>query len=131
MIEQGIYSLLRNDAGVAALAGTRVFPVLLPESPTLPALTYQVVGGSSDQTFETSGYQRLRVQLDCWGESYADAVTLRAAVSKAVDGYQGPLSDGTFLLDAQTLQTADFFEQEARQYRAMLEVYLYFDLPRT
>lgn len=129
MIQIGIFSLLTGFPGVAALVGTRVIPVTLPEPPILPALTYQFAGGSSQPTFETSGMQKQRVQFDCWGQSYDDAASLRAALIAALNGYQGALSDGTYLQNAELLQSMDFFENEARQYRCMVEFYLWYDFP--
>jgi len=127
MIEQGLYTLLAATSTIAAMVGTRIYPLILPEASVLPALTYQVVGGHSSATFDTAGMTRLRMQFDCWGADYLDAITLRVALIAALNGYQGLLSDGTNLQNAQQLQNVDFFDHEARYYRAMTEFYLYFD----
>jgi hypothetical protein len=131
VIEAGIYNLLAGAPGIAALVGTRIHPMVLPEGSPLPALTYQTVGSSSEPTFATSGPQRLRLEINCWAAGYLDAITLRSAVGATLDGYQGVLSEGTYLQDIQSLQQVDFFETDARQYRAMAEFYLYFNLPST
>lgn len=127
MIEAGLFSLLSNTPAIAALVGTRIYPVVLPTAPTLPALSYQIVGAMSKPTLNNSGFQRFRMQFDCWGQDYSDAVTLREALVKALNGYQGLLSDGTMLQNAQFIQPIDFFEHEALQYRCAVEFYLYFD----
>lgn len=125
----GIFSLLTADAGVAALVATRVFPVEVPEDVTLPALLYRFVGGTSSPTLMTSGMQKARVQFDCYGETYDDASALRNAVVAALNGYQGTLADGTLLQNAWALGPGtDFFEDDPRQFRCMVEFYLMYTL---
>lgn len=121
----GIFSLLTANAAVSALIASRVYPVLLPEDPTLPAICYKLIGGRSDATLSTSGMQRTRLEINCYGADYDGASALRTAVIKALEGYQGALSDGTFLQNADLVSPGtDFFEDEPRQYRCMVEFYL-------
>lgn len=127
MILTGLFNLITTTTAWEALAATRLYPVTLPEIPTLPAATYHVIGGTSDPTFETSGMQKLRIQFDHYGNTYADANTLREATRVLLNGFVGALSDGTYLEDAQLIQSVDFFENDARQYRCMSEFYLYFN----
>lgn len=122
-----MYSLLAGTASIAALVGTRISPLVLPESPTLPAITYRTVGGSSKPTFTTAGQQRVRMEFNCWGAAALDAFNLRATLVAALNGYTGTLSDGTNLQNAQRLQNVDYFDHDARIYRAMVEFYLFFD----
>lgn len=127
MIEKGLVAMLLANAPIAAMVGTRISPLVLPENSTLPALTYQTVGSVSRDTLATAGMSRVRMEFNCWGADYLDAITLRAALIAALNGYQGLLSDGTQLQNARQLQSIDFFDHDARLYRAMTEFYLYFD----
>lgn len=131
MIADSIFALLSADPGVAAIAGTRIYPMVLPDDAAFPAITYQQVGGSSTPTMDTSGVQKLRLQIDCWsaplplGGTYRQASGLRDAVRRALDGYSGVLGDGTQLSRAWIVNPGmDFFAHEALQYRCMLEFYL-------
>lgn len=130
MIQTGIFSLITGFPGVAALIGTRCYPVTLPENPTLPALRYQFAGGSSEPTFETSGMQKARIQFDAFAETADAAIALRDALigtqgSPALNGYRGFLGDGTYLQEAQLVGPGtDYFETDPRQYRCMMEFYL-------
>lgn len=129
MILSGIQSLLASNAGIAALASNRIYPVLMPESldlSTYGAVTYHVVGGSSDPTFTTSGMQKLRVQFDCFGSTFKQANLIREAIRLAINGYSGTLNDGTTLQWAELIQPIDHFENDARQYRCSSEYYLHF-----
>lgn len=127
MIEAGLFSLLSGTPAVAAIAGARIYPLVLPTDGELPAVTYQVVGARPDPTLQTSGFQRWRIQCDCWAEDYSAAAGLRDALTTALNGYQGTLSDGTILQNAELIQPIDHFDHEALQYRCTVEFYLYFD----
>jgi hypothetical protein len=119
ILEQNIASVIQAQVSIAALVGTRVYPIVIPEEPTLPAICYQIVGSSSRQTLNTHGLQKIRLQIDCWGDSYGDAVTLRDAVATSLDGYED--ANVQFLL----LSKSDFFDHELLQYRALIEFYIF------
>lgn len=86
MIEAALFGHLSTEAGLAALVGTRVYPVQLPQGATLPAVTYQRI---STQVVQHRGsvapsFSRPRFQLNCWASSYDGTVALRAAVRAAM-----------------------------------------------
>ena len=122
MIEQDLYTALSTATAITALSGTNIFPLVLPTDPTLPAITYQFVGGRGAATMSNRGTQRSRVQIDCWGTTYLQAVTLRNAVIDTLAGYTAP----TFT--SQLLQTIDDFDHELLQYTAKVEFYLTYSL---
>jgi len=128
MILAGLFTLLSTTSTITALVGQRIFPVQLPEQSVLPALTYQIIAVKASPTLTNSGYQRWRLQFDCWGKDYADATNLRAALRLALEGYRGTLSDGTLLQDAQMIQLVDYFEHDSLHWRSMIEFYLFFNL---
>ena len=119
MVEQTLFTALTSSSAVTAICGTRIYPLLLPTEPTLPAIDYKFVGGANQPTMDTTGVQRYRVEINCWGATYAQAVTLRHAVIKALSGYQ---SDNTSI---QFLMPQDIFEPDLLQYRAVAEFYVY------
>lgn len=70
---------------VAALAARRVTWVDRPQESALPAITLQVVSDPRPQHLQ--GFNSLRptrVQLDAWGDSYADVRALTEAAIAAV-----------------------------------------------
>jgi hypothetical protein len=119
MIEQTISTLLSTAPAITALIDARAYPVVLPDDPTLPALCYSIIASSAKATFTTVGTQRFRIEVNCWGTTYSDAVTLRSAVISSLNGY----SNGT--TSVQYLMSQDFFDHELLQYRAMVEFYGY------
>lgn len=130
MIDEGLVALLAADTGVQGILGFSaagsIYQSVMPEDRTLlPCIVYQFVGGSSTPTLGTSGVQRSRVQVDCWATTADASKQLADAVRKALNGYQGTLQDGTPLLDAWILSPGtDYFSDDSRFFRRMLEFYL-------
>jgi hypothetical protein len=121
MIESTLYNIITADPGIAALITTRAYPVILPTDPTLPAISYLIVGGSSTPTMDTSGMQKTRLEVNCWGSTYSDAVTLRTAVRNALSEYFDPVAN----IYITCLQPRDLFDYELRQFRAIYEFYVF------
>jgi hypothetical protein len=122
MFETNLFSVLSAASGITAITGANIFPVELPKDPTLPALTYRTITSVASPTFTTSGLQRARVEIDCWGSRYLDAVNLRTAVIGALNGYVD--ANFTILL----ISFGDVFKNELLQYAATVEFYLFFTL---
>ena len=70
-VETELRGALTGNGAVAALVGTRVYPVVLPQNPTLPAIVYQelrtgtVVASDGD-----TGLREGRWQLSLWGAGW-------------------------------------------------------------
>ncbi len=126
MIEQGITTLLTADSTLSGLIGTRLFPVFVPEDPTYPCVSYQVVSGSSDYSVDGTYETWKRIQFDAWGSAYADVKTIQKALHAVLDGFSGTLSDGTTVLGAFRGVELDEFEVDSRTYRALTEYSFHF-----
>ena len=126
MLVEGINTLVRNDSELQQLGVTTVVPEVLPEGACMPAIMYRIVGGNSEPTFDTSGMQRVRIEFNCFGESYLQAATVRERLRVLLNGYVGLLSDGTYAQNIDLIQTMDGFQDEARQIRCLIEFYVYF-----
>lgn len=125
-IESVINGVLTGAAGVVALVGTNIYPVVVPRSfafvspmgALVDAVSYQVVSGSSDITLDNKAWQEKRVQIDAWSKVYANTKAIQAAISAALDGYTQP---GGGLLLAVSDITLDGFEEADDVFRCMVE----------
>jgi len=86
-LETGLYSALTGDGTVSGLVSTRVYPEVMPQGVTYPAISYQRI--STVRYNMLSGvddFTQVRIQVDCWDSSYSGVKTLAAAVKSALDG---------------------------------------------
>lgn len=90
MIIKALRAMLLADAEIVAAFGSRIYPRLLPQSPTLPALVLHLISTSSGMiNTGRDGVDRRRVQVDCWAARYEDAETLANLVKRTLDGGRG------------------------------------------
>ena len=93
----GLRALMLADSAVnAAVAGTRIFPTLLPQGQTQPSIVYQRVSGFGDvATDGVTGLDRPRFQIATWAQSADQASSLADLVRAAIDGFKGPVTYGS------------------------------------
>lgn len=116
MIESDVRTYLIGNAGVAALIGDRCYPVELPQGATVPAVTYQRVFGTEGITHDgPSGLGRARLQLDCWADTYSEAVGVSHAITSALRVYP----------DTRIVNEMDSPVPELSHRRRMVEVSLW------
>lgn len=97
-IEGAIYYLLAADATVSGLVGTRIYPNLVPQAASLPAITYQQISGVREHTADgADGIVESRFQINCWASTYTGAKSLSDAVRKELDGYKGTVGSRNIL----------------------------------
>lgn len=129
MIEVDLRTHFLAQAPIAAIVGTRMYPLQLPQGATLPALTYQVISGVSEITHDgPSDLGNRRIQIDCWAPSgntgYQQVVELAGAVRRAVSGYMGSMGTNP-ATNARKINERDIPEPETKLWRRMIEISLW------
>jgi hypothetical protein len=80
-VETAVINYLLAGSAVAAIVGTRVYPVTRPQGSSLPAVTVtRISGGPLYADDGEVGLDNARLQVDSWGTTYAAAKDLAAAV---------------------------------------------------
>jgi len=84
-METALRARLKNDAGVSALAGSRIDWSMRPQGTSSPCVVLTTIFDERDQHFQGfASYRSTRVQIDCYAATKAVAVALREAVIAAV-----------------------------------------------
>lgn len=90
MIEPGLASRLK--AQVASVGG-RVDPKKLPQNPTYPHLTYELVSDPRLHSHDgPDGLVTARYQVTPWSPSYAAMKTAQDEIRAALDGFVGDMN---------------------------------------
>lgn len=104
------------DAAVAALVNARVFPSVIPQDATFPAVRYMVVDDLPWNTLEGGHSRRAaRVQVDVYAPKYLGAHALADAVAGAVGSITGPA------MTAVLLSRRDGYEDVTGKYRVSMD----------
>jgi len=130
-IEEGIRYILINDTDVAALISARVYPMLMPQGYTLPAIVYQRISVDRPHTLDQGPVGRAigRFQVDCYAETYAAVNELANKVRLALDGFKGDMgSQSVSVGGIHLMSDRDLFEEATEIYRVTHDYFVpYFE----
>jgi len=123
-VEEGLVAELRDDAGVTAIVGTRIYPEAIPQKDgTMPAIVYQRLISLRDRELAgTTDLINVRVRVDCWDTSYSGCKALADAVRLALNDERVAL--GSFVVQDVFLDTEgdlSEFDGDDSDYRVSQE----------
>lgn len=110
-IESVIYNKL------SAVGAT--YPLTMPPGATLPGMCYQFISEIPMRHHGGADMVRRRLQVSCWANTYAAAVTLGDLVRAALDLNQSNIE----LITAENI--SDFKDAEAEKYRRIVEFFVW------
>ena len=93
-MEKAIYNILVNDSTVSGIT-TNIYPFVLPQNASLPAVTYQrIMTGMVEASGTTPALRSTELQITAYTQdgatsAYAQAVVLGEAVRDALDRKSG------------------------------------------
>jgi len=89
-VEAAIISMLLADASVAAIVGTRVYPLSRPQGSAFPSISlFSVDGGPEYADDGETGHEVRRVQVDGWAMTYTETKAIAAAVRNVLSFFFG------------------------------------------
>ena len=111
---------LREDAGLSALVGNKVFALVIPQGTKLPCITFQRIGGMPANTLSGhSGLEEIDLQIDVWARDYDEATAIAKAVRAAM-----PPSGPRF--SAHLIEDQDLYEDGTNYFRVNMEFKVWF-----
>jgi len=125
-IGKDLRTYLQTKSTVTDLIGTRMFPRMLPQGESLPAIIFSVIGSTTENKITgASGGVRVVIQLDCYAETHIQANDLAEQVRLVLHGYTGAAGDSTIghaLLDnKREMFDAPTDASDVPSYRVMME----------
>lgn len=86
-MEQEIYTVLTGNATIETLVNTRIYPVVMPQGVSFPAITYHETANSPVNTLGgKTGLENPNIAISCWATAYDAANAVAKAVNSAMDG---------------------------------------------
>ena len=111
---------LREDAGLSALVGNKVFALVIPQGTKLQCITFQRLGGRPANTLSgASGLEEIDLQIDVWARDYDEAKAIAKAVRSAM-----PPSGPRF--SAHLIEEQDLYEDGTNYFRVSMEFKVWF-----
>jgi hypothetical protein len=124
MFESGLRAQLLTIDALTALIGRRVYPLVPPEDLSgYPCITYQV--GSTTREYSNDsdvGLVTKRIIVNAFSPQYGEVQSIVVAIIDALSGWSGTLPDGTRVDSVRVATCSDFYESDARMFRASLHL---------
>lgn len=116
-LEAAIYTRLAAYEGLTALTSTRIYPLVLPQKPTYPTVTYQRMDGERESGMTAEhGMAHPHIQIDSWGKTYASAKAVATQVRGALQRW-GDADASPAVLDCFLESDEDDYEPDTGVYR--------------
>lgn len=122
-----LYDALYNDLAVAALVGTRIYPMMRGRGEVLPALVYTVISATPIATLKNSGYADNIFSISCDHLSYGGAQDLADTVALALDNFKYTAAAPYIYacrLDSRAETIDNSGERAGATYRVTLDFYV-------
>ena len=122
MIEAGIVALLLADARFTSICGQNLYPVVLPDDPSLPAVTYQASATKPDYVLSgESGLEDVTLHFHLWSKDFSGVVQMGDALRSLLGSFGGVLPDGTVVRACKRGTSVDSYEQSSRFYQRAMD----------
>lgn len=128
MIEDNLRTYILADSNISNLVAARIYPLKLPQRPTVPAVTYQRISGERMHSMSgATGLAGPRIQFDCWDTTYLSSKNLADLLRKRIDGFAGTVDseviEGIFM-DTER----EFFEDGdlLKLYRISMDFFVFY-----
>lgn len=118
-LDEFVFAALTDDAAVGAIISDRCYPRKLPQSPTLPAITYSII--TEVPTEANTQLSDCRIQLDCWAMTYTGSRALAVAAKNALRYYRRS-DGGNTVLSIYEANQQDDDDDERQIYRQIVDV---------
>lgn len=114
-IREAVYKELKGTSAVTALVGTRIYPVVIPERATLPAVSINVISTGQTHTMGSdSGPYNPLVQISVYGATPDDSYAVTTVIKTALKDFSGTLGgDGGLTVQRAFLDDeGDLYDQQ-------------------
>lgn len=117
--EEDFRAHLLGDSAIVGLVSDRIFPDVIPQAGSIPAIVYTIIDGKPANSLDgfTSRRVRYAVQVDCWARSYQTCLVLAQLIRDRLNIQTSSLSTYTMAYPGLT-----DFEPDTKRYRRMIEV---------
>ncbi|MBC8266369.1 MAG: DUF3168 domain-containing protein [Flavobacteriales bacterium] len=110
LVGKAIYNILSNNAGVTAIASTRIYPNVAKQTSAFPFVIYSITGDAPTDTKDgVSPLDENNALILCYSQSYSEASDLADKVRTALDRVDGTYG-GVELQNITYLNYSDDFD---------------------
>lgn len=113
LIEETLFSRLRENTTVSGLVNNRIIPINLPDDPVYPTITYNRISTEHMHTVPGVPFDLKRAvfQFSVWSDDFDEIILVASGVRDALDGQQ----------NTRILNQVDLFDTTTRKHYSNLD----------
>lgn len=124
---KAIQGRLAAFAGLTALVSTRIYPDVMPDTPTYPAVTYQLTSSKTEKGALTDPpLCQATFQITAWAKSRVDARKIADQIRAALDRLRAVTVSGVTVNDCFFEGDVDLIDFETRTYYVPADYRIFF-----
>lgn len=114
MIGKAVYSILTSSSPLAALVGTKFYPVVMPEGTLMPCIVWQI-NGTPEYTKSSSPADMTNVTFTVFAEDYDGAVGIFLVLRTEMENVRG-VFNGVTVAGGRVTNYSDGYDREAAAF---------------
>ena len=120
---KAVYALISADSGVTALVSTRIYPTVLPQDKTLPALVYQRISGVEPGQIDGQGRALVqgRIQVTALASEFGACAAILDAAREALLYQYGSIGGVEVVSIIRDIDGADDFDPDLQAYSQSMD----------
>lgn len=119
-LHTAIFGYLAASADFHAVAGDRIYPVRLPQLPTMPCVSYSIMSDPR-HCLDGATYQHSRIQFNCWAETYLQVKSVAETIKALLNGFRGTMNSEEKIDSCLVISELDQFESNVDIFQEILE----------
>lgn len=127
MIDEDFVTYLETQAAITNIVSTRIYPLLPPQNPTYPLVTYEHVDTGRGLTFSgQTEFENTDIRITGWGSTYTVAKSIRDALATLLRNFSGTM--GTTTVKKLFIRgDADQYDEFTKKYLSSMLISIWYD----
>jgi hypothetical protein len=128
VIEEALKTYLLTQPGLTALISNRIYPLKLPQGPTLPAIVYQKIDAPRLHGFSADIGVMTRIQTTSWALTYAGASAVQEQIRAATQNYMNQTMGGSGGVEVKNIEFdegPDSYEDDTERYGKIVDLLIW------
>lgn len=127
-----LFSYLNQDAEIRKIVGSRIYPMVIPQSSAIPALVYCPTAAKHDDVLGgSSGYIKQNMQISCHDTTFKKARKLSQLIRRKLQDYHGDMFgvriEAVFIETDFVLGNGTAINYKEEQFIAVLEFCIHYN----
>jgi hypothetical protein len=125
VIEEALMTYLLAQSGLTALVSNRIYPLKLPQTPTLPAIVYQKIDAPRLPGFSADYGVTTRIQITSWALTYTGASAVQEQIRTATQNIMNQSMSGMVVKNIEFDEGPDSYEDETERYGKIVDLLIW------